>query len=118
MFELIKGHASDVLSLHKEELAGEKDNYIHERALASRPKSTVLPELIKETMSAVRRVRSLLRDVDALAAWENFAAGCIWVHTDTPRYRLKDIPGGEYLLDVSSMSLARRISSYSCGRIL
>lgn len=93
-------HVSDILSFYKEELAGEKDNYIHERALATGlPISSVLQELIMETISAVRRVRYVLQDVDALAAWENFAAGYIKVHTDTPRYRLKDILGGEYLLD-------------------
>ena len=96
--------SSDILSFYKEELAGEKDNYIHERALATgRPTSIVLQELIDETISAVQRVRYLLRDADALAAWENFAAGYIRVHTDNPRYRLKDILGGEYLLDLSSM---------------
>lgn len=62
-------HVSDILSFYKEELAGEKDNYIHERALATGlPISSVLQELIMETISAVRRVRYVLQDVDALAA--------------------------------------------------
>ncbi|KZT73357.1 terpenoid synthase [Daedalea quercina L-15889] len=94
---------NDVLSFYKEELAGEKDNYIHERAMATgRSTSMVLREVIDETVAAVRRVRYVLGDTDARAAWENFAAGYIRVHTDNPRYRLKDILGGEYLLDMSS----------------
>ncbi|KAH9923689.1 Trichodiene synthase-domain-containing protein, partial [Fomitopsis serialis] len=100
---LYVSHVNDILSFYKEELAGEKDNYIHERALATgRPTAQVLQELTGETIAAVKRVRYVLRDTDARAAWENFAAGYIRVHTDSSRYRLKDILGGEYLLDISS----------------
>ncbi|TFY63689.1 hypothetical protein EVJ58_g3111 [Rhodofomes roseus] len=100
---LYVSYVNDILSFYKEELAGETDNYIHERALATgRLTADVLQEVIDETVAAIKRVRSVLGDAEARAAWENFAAGYIRVHTDNPRYRLKDILGGEYLLDISS----------------
>ena len=94
---------SDILSFYKEEMDGEEDNYIHERALASGSSTSgALQEVIDETVAAVKRVRGILGDGPGRAAWENFAAGYIRVHTDNPRYRLKDILGNEYIMDMAS----------------
>lgn len=68
---------------------------MHERARATESSaSTTLQDVIDDTIAAVKRVRSILADDPARAAWEDFAAGYIRVHTDNPRYRLKDILGG------------------------
>ncbi|KAH9829499.1 isoprenoid synthase domain-containing protein [Rhodofomes roseus] len=100
---LYVSYVNDILSFYKEELAGEKDNYIHERALSTGSSvSDALQSVIDDLMVAVKRVRSVLGNGEARAAWENFAAGYIRVHTDNPRYRLKDILGGEYIIDLTS----------------
>ena len=94
---------SDILSFYGEGLAGEEDNYIHGRARASGSSTPgALQEVIDDTVMAVKRVRGILGNGPARAAWENFAAGYIRVHSDNPRYRLKDILGNEYIMDMAS----------------
>ncbi|KZT73360.1 terpenoid synthase [Daedalea quercina L-15889] len=100
---LYVSYVNDILSFYKEELAGEEDNYIHERALATGSSaSNALQGVIDDTIAAVKRVRSVLGSGEAREAWENFAAGYIRVHTDNPRYRLKEILGGEYIIDLTN----------------
>ncbi|KAF9808173.1 hypothetical protein IEO21_07959 [Rhodonia placenta] len=57
---------SDILSFYKEELVGERANYVHERAY---------------------QVRDILGEGEARAAFENFATGYISIYIDTPEKR-------------------------------
>lgn len=97
---LYVSYVNDILSFYKEELAGETANYIHERAyVTGKSIPDTLRNLINETASAVERVRDILGEGEARAAFENFAAGYIRVHTGNPRYHLKDVIGGDYIID-------------------
>ncbi|PCH34391.1 terpenoid synthase [Wolfiporia cocos MD-104 SS10] len=100
---LYVSYVNDILSFYKEELAGEEDNYIHERATIS-GKSVIhtLQDVINDTVAAVGRIRDVLGEGEARDAFESFAAGYIGVHTETPRYRLKEITGGQYIMDVAN----------------
>lgn len=94
---------SDILSFYKEELAGEKVNYIHDRALVTeKTVPETLLDVTDETVAAVGRIRTILGEGEARDAWENFATGYISVHTGNPRYRLQEIIGGKYIMDVAS----------------
>ena len=98
---------SDILSFYGEGLAGEEDNYIHGRARASGSSTPgALQEVIDDTVMAVKRVRGILGNGPARAAWENFAARYVYQGAyRNPRYRLKDILGGVYIIDMASSIL-------------
>jgi len=96
-------YVNDILSFYKEELAGETANYIHERAFVTgKSVPDTLYDVIDDTVAALERARDILGEGQARAAFENFAAGYIRVHTGNPRYRLQDIVGGEYIIDVAT----------------
>ncbi|KAI0964528.1 terpene cyclase [Taiwanofungus camphoratus] len=100
---LYVGYVNDILSFYKEELAGEKVNYIHDRALVTeKTVPETLLDVTDETVAAVGRIRTILGEGEARDAWENFATGYISVHTGNPRYRLQEIIGGKYIMDVAS----------------
>ncbi|KAH9944603.1 isoprenoid synthase domain-containing protein [Amylocystis lapponica] len=96
---LYVGYVNDILSFYKEELAGETGNYIGDRAsLSGKMPLEILQEVIDDTVAAVERIREILGEGPARDAWEGFAAGYISVHTMSPRYRLQEIIGGQYIL--------------------
>ena len=83
---------SDVLSFYKEELAGERDNYVHDRALVTdKSISTVLTELVSELVESIERARSILKGDKEKEAWERLLAGYVAYHYTTPRYRLAEL---------------------------
>lgn len=90
---------SDVLSFYKEELAGETGNYMSDRARASgKSVQDTLQEVVEETIVIVERIRNILGEGPVRDAWESFASGWIAFHTNSPRYRLKDLIGCEYII--------------------
>ncbi|GBE82198.1 predicted protein [Sparassis crispa] len=92
-------HVNDILSFYKEELAGETGNYIGDRALIEGKSSLeILREVIGETAAAAERVRHILGEGEARDAWESFARGYIGVHTCSPRYRLQEVIGSQYIM--------------------
>lgn len=81
-------HVNDILSFYKEELVGERANYVHERAyVTGKSIPDTLRDLIDETVRAVEQVRDILGEGEARAAFENFATGYISIYIDTPEKR-------------------------------
>ncbi|KAJ7758741.1 isoprenoid synthase domain-containing protein [Mycena metata] len=85
---------NDVLSFHKEEVAGETRNYIHNRAGVSRKLPTnVLAEVAEEAVAAQNRVTAALRACrsEGIHAWETFVQGYVAFHLTQDRYRLNEL---------------------------
>ncbi|KAH9889840.1 terpenoid synthase [Cubamyces lactineus] len=81
------------LSFYKEELAGEKNNYVHIRASAEQ-KSTehVLRDLVDEASDTARRINVVLaEDPELLAFWDKYMQSYLEFHLRTPRYRLAEL---------------------------
>ncbi|KAI0090557.1 isoprenoid synthase domain-containing protein [Irpex rosettiformis] len=91
-------HCNDILSFYKEQLAGEKDNYVNNRALvANKDVDAVLSDIIDEAMRSVDVVRSVLQGEEK-TAWEMFLRGYTASHYMTSRYRLAELLDGESVL--------------------
>ena len=89
---------SDILSFYKEELAGEKTNFVHDRALVTgKSVSEVLSELLDEVVTAVERARVLLKGEKEKQVWERFIAGYVAYHFHSARYRLVELTGTDYI---------------------
>ncbi len=87
---------SDVLSFYKEELAGERDNYVHDRALVTgKSIATVLTDLVNEIVESIERARSILKGEKEREAWESLLSGYVAYHYSTRRYRLAELLDGE-----------------------
>ncbi len=83
---------SDILSFYKEEVAGERGNYIHNRAtVTQKDVNNVLMDVIGEVIEAVDRTQSVLRGKEEKETWDNFVTGYAAFHYATPRYRLTEI---------------------------
>ncbi|KAI0962583.1 terpene cyclase [Taiwanofungus camphoratus] len=94
-------YVNDILSFYKEELAEETGNYIHGRAaVTGKPVLETLSQVIDETVAANQRVYTILGDGDAKDAWERFAKGYICFHIGNARYRLLELLGDQYRLDI------------------
>lgn len=90
---------SDILSFYKEEVSGERGNYLHSRAtVTQKDVNDVLKEVIKEVVKAVERVRSVLNGDKEKEAWDNFVTGYAAFHYATPRYRLTEILSDDNVL--------------------
>ncbi|CCL98073.1 uncharacterized protein FIBRA_00067 [Fibroporia radiculosa] len=97
---LVLTYINDILSLYKEELAGET-TYIHDRARTTgKPTLEALRDVAQETVAAVEQVRALLGEGDARDAWDSCVQGFVGYHIANPRYRLKEVLGGEYFIDL------------------
>ncbi|KAG8159640.1 hypothetical protein KVR01_010277 [Diaporthe batatas] len=85
-------YANDVLSFHKETLAGETDNYINTRAVCEqREPVAMLETVIDETIAANSRVVRLLNTrLDPMCSrkWDEFLNGYILFHITAKRYNL------------------------------
>ena len=89
---------SDVLSFYKEQLEGERDNYIYNRALVTnRDVDTVLSDVIDEVVKSINAVRDILQGEEEKATWETFLKSYKAIQYVTPRYRLTE------LLDLESV---------------
>ncbi|KAI0411818.1 isoprenoid synthase domain-containing protein [Xylaria grammica] len=92
---------NDILSFYKEEMAGERDNYMHSRAFYERKDVyTVFREVIREGVAAHRRVEVVLRGREPYArAWREHAMGFVAMHKAMNRYRLWELGLGERYAD-------------------
>ena len=89
---------SDILSFYKEELAGERSNFVHDRAVVTgQTVSEVLSGLLEEVVASVERARVLLKGAKEKETWERFITGYVAFHFYSPRYRLIDLTGSEYI---------------------
>ncbi|KZT02206.1 uncharacterized protein LAESUDRAFT_762970 [Laetiporus sulphureus 93-53] len=76
---------TDTLSLYKEELAGDTDTYIQERASVTRKSvPETLQAVVSDTVAAVERIRGILGEGEARDAWGNFGASYIGVYMVNP----------------------------------
>ena len=61
---------SDILSFYKEEIAGERHNFVHDRArVTDKDAAGVLNDILDEVVGAVTRARSILRGAKEQATW-------------------------------------------------
>ncbi|PSS05543.1 hypothetical protein PHLCEN_2v3745 [Hermanssonia centrifuga] len=82
----------DVFSFYKEELAGERNNFVHDRATLS--KSSLLDALfsiVDEILAAIKRARCVLKGEKERRIWNDFLAGYVLYHFIAPRYLLREL---------------------------
>ncbi|KAI0928173.1 terpene cyclase [Taiwanofungus camphoratus] len=93
-----QNHVNDILSFYKEELAGEKGNYMGDRAITTgKPTLETIRDVIDETIIITERIRKILGEGPAREAWESFAKGWISYHTSSARYRLRELIECQYI---------------------
>ncbi|KAF4610846.1 hypothetical protein D9613_006485 [Agrocybe pediades] len=89
---LFNNYANDIFSFYKEELQGETNNYIHNRAfLTGKHVAITFQEICDETVAAYERITSLLENTKAAPLWKRFVNGYLAFHLNVPRYRLREI---------------------------
>ncbi|KAH9995696.1 isoprenoid synthase domain-containing protein [Xylariaceae sp. FL0662B] len=88
---------NDILSFYKEERAGEKHNYLHNRArYENKDVRRVLKDVITEARDIARRMRLVVEGRQPYAqALDNHILGYISFHTLNDRYRLWEVGLGE-----------------------
>ncbi|KAG9249469.1 longiborneol synthase [Emericellopsis atlantica] len=89
--------SNDVLSFYKEELEGEKRNYIRNcMEVADRGAYDILQRTSEEVAATVHRVNEVLGKQPIYAqSWASFLRGYIAMHTCTNRYKLVQLGLGE-----------------------
>jgi hypothetical protein len=84
------------LSFYKEELAGERDNYIHCRArVTNQPLDVVLNDVVDEVRVIIDDVASMLKGNKERETWDMLVKGYVAWHYLSPRYKLQDLLGNE-----------------------
>ncbi|KAF8805010.1 terpenoid synthase [Phlegmacium glaucopus] len=82
---------NDILSFHKEYLARETNNYIHNRAYVNRKSiQDTLHDVARDALAAHARIMETLRFTDGIQ-WKRFVNGYLAVHITQARYRLNDL---------------------------
>ncbi|KAF8894229.1 isoprenoid synthase domain-containing protein [Gymnopilus junonius] len=90
--KIVINYSNDLLSFYKEELDGETDNYIHNRARATRkPIPETLRDVANEVVAAHYRVTQILQSTDGELAWKQFAVGNLDLYFSGKRYRLGEL---------------------------
>ncbi|KAF7529684.1 hypothetical protein G7054_g9753 [Neopestalotiopsis clavispora] len=89
--------SNDVLSFYKEELGGDKRNYIHNRARSEqRDVLQVLAEVEREAIDCEHRIQKILKGrAEYAKSWSDSVRGYMAMHTTNPRYRLAELGLGE-----------------------
>ncbi|KAH9477608.1 Monoterpene synthase 25 [Psilocybe cubensis] len=83
---------NDILSFYKEDIAGERNNYIYNRAHVSHQSAIdALRDTVKDTLDAHARITEVLKGTNAYASWKTWVNGYIGFHTTLKRYRLDDL---------------------------
>ncbi|EKM53568.1 uncharacterized protein PHACADRAFT_211244 [Phanerochaete carnosa HHB-10118-sp] len=91
-------YVNDILSFYKETLAGEKNNFIHDRARATgKDIEGSLIDTMEDAIDLVNRARQILQGEKEKKAWESWVVGYVTFHFISPRYKLKELfHGAEY----------------------
>ncbi|GJE97337.1 terpenoid synthase-like protein [Phanerochaete sordida] len=85
-------YANDILSFYKEEMAGERHNFVHDRArVTGKDVRDVLEDILNEVVGAVERGRDILQGEKERETWERFLAGYVAFHFLSPRYKLTQL---------------------------
>ncbi|KAJ7120235.1 isoprenoid synthase domain-containing protein, partial [Mycena epipterygia] len=84
---------NEILSFYKEEKAGERKNYLHNRAdCENKEVLDVLREVVEECVEAFQRGQVILHGTEQYAqGWQTFALGLVACHKAIDRYRLSEI---------------------------
>ncbi|KAG1839706.1 terpenoid synthase [Suillus tomentosus] len=90
---IIVNHTNDILSYYKEEIEGDRENYLSLMAASrSSTKQDALRELIEKTVQAHHNILECLRPgSEAYDAYVSFFEGYVKFHVALKRYKLKDI---------------------------
>ena len=90
------------LSFYKEELAGEINNFVHDRArVTSKEVQEVLQDILDDVIAAVARARLILQGTKEKETWERFLAGYVAFHFLSPRYKLAALTGSSAVTEPS-----------------
>ncbi|KAK8113384.1 hypothetical protein PG984_013910 [Apiospora sp. TS-2023a] len=104
--------ANDITSFYKEEMEGEKDNYMHNKAFADgKDVYQVLEDAVKETIAAHRRILLVLGGTgkeEYCQAWLEHEMGYAAWHMSMGRYRLREIGLGENYTDQNGWRVSTR----------
>ncbi|PIL25583.1 terpene synthase [Ganoderma sinense ZZ0214-1] len=84
---------NDILSFYKEELAGERNNYVHLRASAEQSSAAnVLRQLVEEVLESAAKIDALTSEDPELAAlWKRYQQGYLEFSLKAQRYRLAEL---------------------------
>ncbi|KAI0078974.1 terpenoid synthase [Panus rudis PR-1116 ss-1] len=83
---------NDLFSYYKEAKAGESGTYLHSFGkVRGLTEPEVLQDLVKQTITVVDRIRSLLGEGIERDCWEAFASGYTQFHMHTDRYKLVEV---------------------------
>ncbi|KAF9556496.1 terpenoid synthase [Agrocybe pediades] len=86
---------NDVLSFYKEYLAGERHNYVYNRAAVTRRSiEDTLKDIVEDAIQAHSRVTQVLENSGntfALDIWRKFVNGFFAFHFTLKRYRLQEL---------------------------
>ncbi|EKM60124.1 uncharacterized protein PHACADRAFT_251020 [Phanerochaete carnosa HHB-10118-sp] len=83
---------NDLCSFYKEELVGEKNNFVHDRAcVTSKDLEATLMDTLEDAVDAVNRGREILQGEKERQAWESHVMGYVAFHFISPRYKLKEL---------------------------
>ncbi|KAK1220813.1 hypothetical protein PQX77_016384 [Marasmius sp. AFHP31] len=90
---------NDVLSFYKEELNMEDDNFASMLAKGSSiTKYDAIQRLADDVADADKRILKVLADYPpALESWQSFRKGYVHFHTSSPRYKLHEVFGSDYV---------------------
>ncbi|KAF8067792.1 isoprenoid synthase domain-containing protein [Lyophyllum atratum] len=83
---------NDILSFYKEHLAGETNNYVHNRAYVTQKSIyDTLRDVARDALAAHARVTRILQSTDAYNSWKSFVNGYLAFHVTQERYLLCDL---------------------------
>lgn len=75
---------------------------MHDRAVVTRKNiPTVLSDMLDELVASVHRARAILQSKKAQDTWEEFIEGYVAFHFLTPRYRLEELLGPDFLASLA-----------------
>ncbi|PPQ81647.1 hypothetical protein CVT25_013342 [Psilocybe cyanescens] len=88
----LNSHYDEYHRFYKEDLAGERNNYIYNRAHVTQKSALdALQDTINEIMDAHARITEVLKDTAAYVPWRIFVNGYIAFHHTLKRYHLEDL---------------------------
>lgn len=95
-FTMAHVNFSDLCSFYKEELAGETENFVHERArVTGKSVPEALSDTVDEAIASTLAARKILGDTPEGEVCEAVMAGYTRFHLVEARYRLSELFGSD-----------------------
>ncbi|KAF7798948.1 hypothetical protein EIP86_010176 [Pleurotus ostreatoroseus] len=89
---------NDIFSFYKEELQGDVNNYIHDRAtVTNKVPQDALIDVVNEAVDAVERARAIVQTDLEKSTLERFFVGYVIFHFIAQRYHLYELTGSDYV---------------------